>query len=240
MNADFLANAHPAARKIVLIPAAGVGARMGANQPKQYLMIGNRSILQHTAEVFLRFAAIDHVCVVVSPDDAYVDQMLASDPRLTVLRCGGETRRDSVRNGLVNIASKLNANDWILVHDAARPGLTHRLLTKLLRDIGDHPTGGILAMPVVDTVKRVADGKVRTIPREGLWLAQTPQMFRYQLLCDALDRCDTVTDEASAVEALGYAPLMVEGHLCNLKVTHPEDLLLMKQFIENRKLFDEK
>jgi 2-C-methyl-D-erythritol 4-phosphate cytidylyltransferase len=116
-----------------------------------------------------------------------VDEALKPDARLQVLRCGGETRADSVRNGLA-IRAQVRRDDWVLVHDAARPGLTSALLQKLIEQVGSDAVGGLLALPVVDTVKRIQDGKVETVSREGLWLAQTPQMFRYALLCKALDQ----------------------------------------------------
>ncbi|MFZ6686386.1 2-C-methyl-D-erythritol 4-phosphate cytidylyltransferase [Undibacterium sp. SXout11W] len=226
-------NAQQGAPKYVaLIPAAGVGSRMGKNTPKQYLTIAGQSILQHTVNAFLNFDGVSHTYVVVSPDDAYVDDFLQPSPRLSVLRCGGDTRRDSVRNGLAAIAKETKGDDWIMVHDAARPGLTAGLLSKLLSEVGTSTVGGLLALPVVDTVKRVVDGKVHTISRDGMWLAQTPQMFRFQLLCDALDAADQVTDEASAVEAAGHIPLLIEGHVCNLKVTLPADLEQVSKYLK--------
>lgn len=218
-------------RRIALIPAAGVGARMGSTLPKQYLMLGRRCILQHTIQAFLDHPAIDHVYVVVSPADGYADELLQRDSRLTILRCGGESRRDSVLNGLQQLSQHVQLQDWVLVHDAARPGLNQTLLNRLLEQAGASPVGGILALPVVDTVKKVTAGQVSTIEREGLWLAQTPQMFHYGMLKQALEIAEQVTDEASAIEALGYAPLMVEGHLCNLKLTRPADLQLLQQFM---------
>ncbi|MBC3930550.1 2-C-methyl-D-erythritol 4-phosphate cytidylyltransferase [Undibacterium curvum] len=221
---------------IALIPAAGVGARMGSNIPKQYLQLGAASLLQHTVNAFLDFSPVSHIYVVVSPEDAYVDQALAAHDKLTVLRCGGATRRDTVRQGLAALAAHggVQAQDWVLVHDAARPGLTQSLLQSLLTQVGEHAVGGLLALPVVDTVKRVhADQqcRVETIPREQVWLAQTPQMFRYALLCDALDQAAQVTDESSAVEAAGYTPLLVAGDICNLKVTQPADLEQVARFM---------
>ena len=221
-----------APKYVALIPAAGVGSRMGKNTPKQYLTIAGQSILQHTVNAFLNFDGVSHTYVVVSPGDAYVDDFLQPSPRLSVLRCGGETRRDSVRQGLDAIAEEMQDDDWVMVHDAARPGLTAELLGKLLNEVGTNPVGGLLAMPVVDTVKRVVDGVVQTIPRDGMWLAQTPQMFRFQLLCDALDAADQVTDEASAVEAAGHIPLLIEGHVCNLKVTLPADVEQVSQYLK--------
>ncbi|MFZ6744535.1 2-C-methyl-D-erythritol 4-phosphate cytidylyltransferase [Undibacterium sp. JH2W] len=220
-------------RYVALIPAAGVGSRMGATTPKQYMRIGSKSVLQHTVDAFLSFSKIQHTYVLVSPDDAYADEYLAKAENLSVLRCGGASRRDTVRNGLSKIASELTGNDWILVHDAARPGLTSGLLQHLIDSVADNAVGGLLALPVVDTVKRVENGKVQTIPRDGLWLAQTPQMFRYQLLCEALDAADQVTDEASAIEAAGHAPILVEGHVRNMKLTLPSDMALIAQYLNS-------
>lgn len=220
---------------MALIPAAGVGARMGGALPKQYMEVRGKSILRRTVDAFLRYSRVAHTYVVVSPDDAYVDHVLADSRHLTVLRCGGATRRDSVRNGLRHLQAMLAPDDWVLVHDAARPGLNMELLSRLIDNVGGHAVGGLLALPVVDTVKRVVGDKLETVARDGLWLAQTPQMFRYRLLCDALDAAaevTAVTDESSAVEAAGYAPLLVEGHACNLKVTQPSDLELVQHFLK--------
>lgn len=222
------------ARYVALIPAAGVGARMGAAVPKQYLRIAGKTILQHTLEVFLAAPQIAHVYLVVSAADAYVDEVveiLSGVKRLSVLRCGGASRRDSVTNGLAAI-TELGPEDWVLVHDAARPGLTVALIDKLIAEVGDHAVGGLLALPVVDTVKRLHAGKLETVTRTGLWLAQTPQMFRYQLLRDALAGATEVTDEASALEAAGHTPLLVEGHGRNMKLTNPDDIALMQLHLE--------
>lgn len=224
-------------RYVALIPAAGVGSRMGAATPKQYMRVGSidsKSVLQHTVDAFLKFSKIQHTYVVVGPDDAYVEECLAKAENLTVLRCGGASRRDTVRNGLSELANKLSGSDWVLVHDAARPGLTSGLLQHLIDQVGDDTVGGLLALPVVDTVKRVENGKVQTILRDGLWLAQTPQMFRYQLLCDALDAADQVTDEASAIEAAGHVPILVEGHVRNMKLTLPSDMALIAQYLNSQ------
>jgi 2-C-methyl-D-erythritol 4-phosphate cytidylyltransferase len=122
-------------------------------------------------------------------------------------------------------------HDWILVHDAARPGLTSRLINKLIEELSNDAVGGLLALPVVDTVKRLADGKLQTVPRDGLWLAQTPQMFRHALLLKALENSNDVTDEASAIEQLGLSPRLVEGHANNRKITLPEDLIFFRQHL---------
>ncbi len=225
---------HPQSRYVALIPAAGVGARMGGTLPKQYLIIAGQPILRYTVQAFLAAPDIAHTYVVVSPDDAYVDEALAGLQGVTILRCGGVTRRESVSNGLQAIASSCDAHDWVLVHDAARPGLTTQLLAKLIRQVGDHAVGGLLALPVVDTVKRVYHGRVETVPREGLWLAQTPQMFRHGVLAKALLAAVEVTDESSAIELSGRIPLLIEGHACNLKVTLPSDLALVELYLSGK------
>ncbi|MCH8618448.1 2-C-methyl-D-erythritol 4-phosphate cytidylyltransferase [Undibacterium sp. TS12] len=225
MNLEITAKNVP--KYVALIPAAGVGTRMGAAIPKQYLQLGSKVILQHAVDAFLDFAQIRHVYVVVSPDDDYIDNYLQSSAKLSILRIGGASRRDTVCNGLHYLGKELRADDWVMVHDAARPGLNEELLTRLISQVADSPVGGLLALPVVDTVKRVVNGKVQTVSRDGLWLAQTPQMFRYQLLLQALENAESVTDEASAIEAAGYVPLLVEGHACNLKVTLASDMDLV-------------
>lgn len=223
-----------APRYFALIPAAGVGARMGATSPKQYLKIGGKPMLRHTLDAFLSSELIAHTFVVVSPDDPYIDAV-APHHGVTVLRCGGASRMESVRNGLAVLANTLSGHDRVLVHDAARPGLTAELIEKLIKDTGDHPAGGLLALPVVDTVKRGIDGEAcGTVPRNGLWLAQTPQMFRYELLREALSAAtdpDSITDDASAVEALGLSPRLVEGHPRNLKVTLPDDIRIAEMYL---------
>ena len=223
-----------APRYFALIPAAGVGARMGSTSPKQYLKIGGKPMLRHTLDAFLSSELIAHTFVVVSPDDPYIDAV-APNHGVTVLRCGGASRMESVRNGLAVLANTLARNDWVLVHDAARPGLTAELIEKLITGTGDHPAGGLLALPVVDTVKRCIDGEAAgTVPRNGLWLAQTPQMFRYELLREALAAAtdpDSITDDASAVEALGLSPKLVEGHPRNLKVTLPDDIRIAEMYL---------
>lgn len=223
---------------VALIPAAGVGARMAAGSPKQYLAIGAKPMLRHTVDAFLSSPLIAHTYVVVSADDPFIDGVLPDaqeqGSRVTVLRCGGATRMESIRNGLHALADVLGAQDRVLVHDAARPGLNAALIERLIVETGDHAAGGLLALPVVDTVKRSAADAVATVPRDGLWLAQTPQMFSYALLCRALDAATdpaAITDDASAVEALGLAPRLVEGHPRNLKVTLPSDIRIAEMYL---------
>ena len=193
-------------------------------------------MLQHSVSAFLCHRHIHHVFVVVSPDDAHVNNVLRPDPRLTVLTCGGATRAQSVLNGLTAIESACDSLDWVLVHDAARPGINGVLISRLIEQVGDHEAGGLLAISVVDTVKLKTFvggvGKLATLPRAGMWLAQTPQMFRYEKLNHALKNAQKnnidMTDEASAIEASGWTPVLVEGHWCNTKITRPDDLALVE------------
>ena len=141
---------------------------------------------------------------------------------------------ESIRSGLQALHGTVAPDDWVLVHDAARPGLDAELIDRLIAETGEHPASGLLALPVVDTVKRNVAGEVATVSRDGLWLAQTPQMFRYQLLVRALDAAtdpSAITDDASAVEALGLAPKLVEGHPRNLKVTLPADIRIAEMYL---------
>ena len=219
-------------RYVALIPAAGVGARMAAAGPKQYMALGGKPMLRHTIDAFLASELIHHVYVVVSPDDPHIDAVVPA-AGVTVLRCGGASRMESVQNALRRLGEVLGDADWVLVHDAARPGLNAELIAKLITTIGGDAVGGLLALPVVDTVKR-AGSAVSTVSRDGLWLAQTPQMFRYRLLCNALAAAtdaSVITDDASAVEALGLSPKLVEGHPCNLKVTLPADIRIAEMYL---------
>jgi 2-C-methyl-D-erythritol 4-phosphate cytidylyltransferase len=222
-----------APRYFALIPAAGVGARMAAEVPKQYLPIGGKPMLRHALDAFLSSELISHTFVVVSAEDRQIDVVAPRDG-VSILRCGGATRMETIRNALNAMAASVREGDWVLVHDAARPGLDRALIEKLIAEVGAHPVGGLLALPVVDTVKRAAAGAVATVARDGLWLAQTPQMFRYRLLRDALAAATdaaAITDDASAVEAMGHAPMLVEGHPRNLKVTLPQDIRIAEMYL---------
>jgi 2-C-methyl-D-erythritol 4-phosphate cytidylyltransferase len=227
-------------RHIALLPAAGVGTRMGVDLPKQYLPLAGRPMLWHAIRAFEAHRAIARTYVVLSATDRYWDSFdWAGLSKLTVVRCGGNTRAASVLNGLEAMAAEVAEDDWILVHDAARPCLSPVLLDRLLAELDSDPVGGILAIPVADTLKRAGEGaRIReTVPREALWAAQTPQMFRYRLLRQALEHAGTaVTDEASAVEALGLAPRLVESDLTNLKVTYPRDLEVAAWLLSRREV----
>lgn len=218
-----------------LVPAAGFGARMGQELPKQYLPVAGKPMIAHALDTLCACADIATVFVVLSPGDTefHRHDWARYGDKLQPLFCGGATRAESVANGL--LASELDADDWVLVHDAARPCLTQAHLARLIAELRDDPVGGILAVPVADTLKR-ADARQRiehTEPREGLWQAQTPQMFRAGLLAEALVRCRNVTDEASAIEALGLQPKLVEGDSSNFKVTYPQDIRLAELLLKN-------
>jgi 2-C-methyl-D-erythritol 4-phosphate cytidylyltransferase len=218
------------ARRYGLIPAAGQGARLGGETPKQYLDLRGEPMLAHAARALLTHPSIAVAFVVLSPDDeryATYDWKAFGD-RIAPLWCGGPTRRDSVLNGLVAMANVVDPDDWVLVHDAARPCLTRADGQRLLEAVGEDDNGGILAVPLADTLKRADDDEriAATEPRERLWLAQTPQMFRHGTLLRALGGAAVVTDEAAAVEGLGLKPRLVPGSPRNLKVTYAEDVAL--------------
>ncbi len=219
-------------RHFALLPAAGVGARMGAEHPKQYLDIHGRPMIWHAIRAFESHPDVDRIYVVISPEDGWWSGYdWSAFGKLVVLRQGGATRAESVLNGLVAMAGEVRAEDWVLVHDGARPCLSRVLLDKLLAELAGDPVGGILAVPVADTLKREGKGGriAETVPRAGLWGAQTPQMFRHGMLRAALEKAGTqVTDEASALEFIGFAPRLVESDPGNLKVTYPRDLDLAR------------
>ena len=226
-------------RYFAIVPAAGSGSRFGAEKPKQYLSLLGRPLLFHTLAALVACPEIERVWVVLAPDDPYWPQYDWSElgAKLETVRCGGATRAESVSNGLRAAAMVATDDDWVLVHDAARPCLSATMLAALFAELADDPVGGILAAPVADTMKR-ADANQRvaaTEPRDGLWQAQMPQMFRYGRLCEALEKCAAVTDEASAIEALGLKPKLVRCDMTNLKVTYPADLALAALILRSRK-----
>lgn len=224
------------ARLFGLIPAAGRGARLGADTPKQYLDLLGQPMLARAVRALLAHPAVEVAFVVLASDDeryATYDWSEFGD-RVAPLWCGGPTRRDSVLNGLVAMANVVDPEDWVLVHDAARPCLTRDDVQRLVAAVGDDDNGGILAVPLADTLKR-EDGSgriVATEPRERLWLAQTPQMFRHGTLLRALGATQGATDEASAVEALGLKPRLVPGSARNLKVTFPDDVAIAAALLQ--------
>ena len=218
-------------------------ALSGRAVPKQYLPLAGQPMIRHALATLCATPAIAQVFVVLAPDDTHwpAAAMATLEPKLHVLRCGGDTRAQSVANGLRAMANELGGeaeigDDWILVHDAARPCLTVAMVETLIAEVGEDDAGGLLAVPVADTLKRADEnGRAhQTVPREGLWQAQTPQMFRHRLLLDALDFAPQVTDEASAIETLGLLPRLVAADASNLKVTYPLDLQLAEWILQNR------
>ncbi|WP_395825728.1 2-C-methyl-D-erythritol 4-phosphate cytidylyltransferase [Collimonas sp.] len=221
-----------------LIPAAGIGARLGVGIPKQYMPLAGKPMLAHVLDTFAA-AVIAHTFVVVSAEDGYIHDLVAAAPhwsgRITILFRGGENRHASVLNGLQAIRAQLGDDDWMLVHDAARPGLTGVLIENLIRVLQNDDVGGLLALPMVDTLKRSdQNGRVaQTVERSALWAAQTPQMFRYGLLVQALTQATALTDEAGAIEMLGLQPRLIEGSPRNFKVTLPHDVALAEMFLRS-------
>lgn len=226
-------------RYFAIVPAAGSGSRFGAEKPKQYLDLLGRPLIYHTLAALTACPEIERVWVVLSPDDPFWPKYDWSElgAKLETVRCGGATRAESVTNGLRAAAMVAADDDWVLVHDAARPCLSAGMLAALFEALANDPVGGLLAVPVADTLKR-ADSEQRvaaTEPRDGLWQAQTPQMFRYGRLSEALENCCAVTDEAGAIEALGLKPKLVASDTTNLKVTYPADLALAAMILRGRK-----
>jgi len=222
-------------RFFALIPAAGSGSRMGGAIEKQYMDLNAVPMIAHAMMVLARAPRIERIFVVLSPTDKRWNnfEWQGWEERIEVLRCGGKTRAETVLNGLDAISKVCTADDWVLVHDAARPCLPDEMLAKLLDEVADDPVGGLLAVPVADTLKRVAADTgaepraEATVPRAGLWQAQTPQMFRHGTLVQALRAAGSdMTDEASAIEKMGLQPRLVESDSRNLKVTYPQDLEL--------------
>lgn len=219
--------AIPAGRfgRIAIVPAGGSGARFGAAVPKQYAEIAGATVLEHTLRVLARCPSIEHVFVAVPADEDRADAIAARAGNATVLRCAGAQRSETVRNALAAVSRLVKRDAWVMVHDAARPCVTAGNIEQLISVVDSHAVGGLLALPVTDTLKRATAGQevVETVSREGLWRAQTPQMFRYELLVHALNASSDVTDEAQAVEALGLSPMLVTGSARNIKITLPED-----------------
>ncbi|MCC2617979.1 2-C-methyl-D-erythritol 4-phosphate cytidylyltransferase [Aestuariibacter halophilus] len=222
----------------VVVPAAGVGKRMGADRPKQYLLIHGKTVLEHTLLLLLAHPRIRYVVVAIDPQDPYFDALdIADHPDIKRVD-GGKERADSVLAGLQLIADQ----DWVLVHDAARPCVRHDDIDALLALADQHNGGGILATPVRDTMKRASeqfpDRVDHTAPREHLWHAQTPQFFPAGQLRQALEQGMAkglpITDEASAMEAAGYPVQLVEGSEQNLKITRPDDLALAEYYLSRR------
>jgi len=220
-----------------VIPAAGVGRRMGADRPKQYLPLAGRTVLESTLNIFLGHPRITGVVVAIGAEDPWFKTLTLDTGKPIRVVEGGEERCHSVLNALRDLKGVAANDDWVLVHDAARPCLSHADLDRLIATLVTDPVGGLLATPVSDTLKRAdPSGRVaETVDRNGLWRAFTPQMFRLGLLAEALESAlaagALVTDDASAMELAGHAPRLVDGSPANLKITSPADLALAEFFL---------
>lgn len=224
------------ARFHIIIPAAGAGNRMATAIPKQYLPLCGKPMVSHSIQTFFACPRIATINLALSVEDYFWRSLtLDSNSRLNLHYTGGDTRAQTVLNTLEAMRPQVADDDWILVHDAARPGLTVSLLDHLLDTLENDAVGGLLALPLADTLKQSnADSRVQnTIPREDLWQAQTPQMFRFGLLQNALASFNgSPTDESQAVEALGLQPKLVVGSLRNMKITYPQDMALMEVLMQ--------
>lgn len=233
-----------------LLPTAGTGSRLGGELPKQFQMLAGKPMLSYALDAFLKSPRIQTIWIGVSPgfiENPILKTIAATNSDIHFLPTGGPTRQETVRNTLAAmLKAGIAEDDWILVHDAARPGITPALIEKLIHSVEGSSAGGILAVPLADTLKQadldsVIAGNIphseRTIPREHLWQAQTPQMFGLKQLHDALENAirleADVTDEASAIELAGAKPLLIEGAARNFKVTHPADWELMQLLLSS-------
>ena len=229
---------HP--RFHVVIPCAGTGSRAGVDIPKQYAPLAGVPMVLHTLKAFAAVPGLGHAMLVVSPQDSLMAQLLTDHPQpaFTLTPRGGATRAQSVLGGLRSLQEQgVDPTDWVLVHDAARCLITPRLIQALVAACANDSVGGLLALPLPDTLKASVDGRVSaTLKRSDKWLAQTPQMFRLGSLAQALEQpSEDITDEASAMEAKGFAPLLIEGASFNFKVTYPQDWALAEAVLNDRK-----
>ncbi|MCK5092685.1 MAG: 2-C-methyl-D-erythritol 4-phosphate cytidylyltransferase [Gammaproteobacteria bacterium] len=229
--------ANTNAKNWVIIPAAGSGSRMGADLPKQYLQFAGKTVIEHTLSRFGGHPKISGIVVALSSQDKTWDKLQYKCSKILIKAEGGAERCHSVLNALRELSDHANEQDWVLVHDAARPCIQSEDIDYLIHELGNHPVGGLLAVPVRDTMKRSDNsGTVQeTVERENLWHALTPQMFRLGDLRDAMAKAISdgieVTDEASAMEYVGKQPKLVKGQWSNIKITHPEDLALAEFYL---------
>lgn len=231
--------AQPSRNIVAVVPAAGIGSRMQADKPKQYLTIHGKTILEHTVAALLDVPFIQHLVLVCAKNDPFLPHLaLAQNPKIAMVE-GGPNRSDSVLNGLHYVSQHFARDTWVMVHDAARPCVTPQDLEKLAQINDDN--GAILAIPAIDTIKRALPNRqiACTEDRTQLWQAQTPQFFRADLLRDALIRAQkqglSVTDEASAMELAGFSPHLVAGRSDNIKITRPEDLALAEFYLSKNR-----
>lgn len=229
-----------------IVPAAGVGRRMGRDIPKQYLPLLQKTVIEHTLKRLLAVERINSVIVVLHQHDHYFANLpIAKDPRV-LSKTGGDYRSDSVLAALESLEKKAKPNDWILVHDSVRCCIRTSKIHQLLDQLAENPVGGILAVPSRDTLKQSNfEGDIlKTLDRNSIWQAQTPQLFRFDILHTALRRAreqqETVNDESSAIELMKLQPHLVEGHYDNIKITHPEDLVIAEAILKQQRCEGEK
>ncbi len=222
-----------------VVPAAGVGKRMQADRPKQYLFLADKTVLEHTLTRLLQAEVFATVVVAISKEDPYWPKLEISCHPLVITAAGGKERADSVLSAMQTLRNNASDNDWVLVHDAARPCLTRDDIHHLIDTLKNDKVGGILALSSQDTLKSVVNMEItKTIDRSMVWRALTPQMFRYGLLKQALEAAEgnpEITDEASALEIMNLKPKIVEGRPDNIKITRPEDLELAQIYMEQQK-----
>jgi 2-C-methyl-D-erythritol 4-phosphate cytidylyltransferase len=229
---------------IALIPAAGTGTRLGDSLPKQYLDLNGKPLIFHTLDALAQVRRISKIIVVLSSEDnhwrGFSAQFALNAARgiefVHAIYKGGTSRGETVSNGLRAISSEVAVDDWVLVHDAARPCIRVELVEQFIDELERDPIGGLLALPLADTIKEADDELrvARTLSRERIWRAQTPQMFRYRLLCEGLAKFPAATDEAQAIEATGHQPKLVMGDSMNLKVTYAPDMALAKMILRQQ------
>jgi 2-C-methyl-D-erythritol 4-phosphate cytidylyltransferase len=222
-----------------VVPAAGIGKRMNADRPKQYLELAGLTVIEQSLTRLLQADIFSAIAVAISEDDPYWPELAISNYEAIITAPGGQERADSVLSGLKSIRDKAGDRDWVLVHDAARPCLTTDDIHSMINALQNDVVGGILALPSHDTLKAV-EGKdiTNTLDRRQIWRALTPQMFRFGMLKSALEATEgnpAVTDEASALELMGFKPKIVEGRPDNIKITRPEDLALAQFYLDQQR-----
>ena len=220
----------------VIIPAAGSGSRMGQEIPKQFSSFHGKTLIEWVDYIFSNVSIIDTISIAFNPDerDSVENSNYTFSHKTKVYYSGGRSRSETVLNTLNSIESSTSVDDWALVHDSARVGITESFINSFIKEVGQDSVGGIVALPSVDTIKRVDQSNkiIKTEDRDTLWLAQTPQMFKYKTLIEALSNFSgTPTDEAEAIEALGLKPMVYKGLITNFKITYPEDLINMNQIL---------
>ena len=219
-----------------VIPAAGVGKRYSSDIPKQYLPLSGIPVLLHSINKLVKLDEIEEILVVLNPEDTFWEKLNLSHPKVKAIH-GGLQRCNSVNSALEELSGRAKKGDWVLVHDAVRPCISDSDLKKITSIVNDEEVGGLLAFPILDTIKEVGENLdvQKTIPRGNLWSAMTPQIFRYEVLKQALEAAimagESVTDEASAIEAIGLTPRIIQGEKTNIKITHPSDMVLAESII---------